>query len=77
MASIILGPGERFEHKHANDSETILRRGRVSIKIGEMPEREMRTNEPIMIPADFPHELRNDGDQYAIVDCHHDKPTYR
>lgn len=38
MASIILGPGEQFEHQHAQESETVLRRGKVRISIGGQQE---------------------------------------
>ena len=72
MASIILGLREEFEHRHATESETILRRGKVRIKIGDGQDRDMQTNEPVGIPADMPHRLRNYGDEYAIVDCHHE-----
>lgn len=72
MASIILGPGEQFEHQHANESETILRRGRVRISIGAQKEKEMQVNQPVKVPASTPHQLRNEGDDYAIIDCHHD-----
>ena len=72
MASIILGPGEEFEHRHESDSETILRRGRVKISIGGKPERDMPANEPIPIPANTPHRIRNEGPDYSIVDCYHE-----
>jgi len=71
MASIILGPGEQFEHQHAEESKTILRRGRVRISIGEQQEKDMGINKPVRIPASTPHRLRNHGDDYAIIDCHH------
>ncbi len=72
MASIILGPGEEFEHQHESDSETILRRGSVKISIGGKPERDMPQNESIRIPAKTPHRIRNDGPDYGIVDCYHE-----
>lgn len=72
MASIILGPGEQFEHQHAQESETVLRRGKVRISIGGQQEEEMWVNQPVRVPASTPHRLRNEGDEYAIIDCHHD-----
>lgn len=72
MASIILGPGEQFEHQHATDSETVLRRGRVRISVGEQPEEEMTINQPVRSAPHIPHRLRNVGRDYAIVDCHHE-----
>ncbi len=72
MASIILGPGEEFEHRHESDSETILRRGtRVRISIGGRSPQDMEPNKPIRIPGGMPHRMRNDGPDYSIVDCHH------
>ncbi|HJT35095.1 MAG TPA: hypothetical protein VJ783_23915 [Pirellulales bacterium] len=73
MASIILGSGEQFEHQHAKDRKTTLRRGNVRISIGKRSEKEMEINKAVRIPASTPHRLRNVGDDYAIVDCHHEQ----
>lgn len=77
MASIILGPGEEFEHRHEGDSRTILRRGvSVKINIGGYQE-PMEQDRPIFIPANVPHRIHNGGDEYCIVDCHHDPASHR
>ncbi|HQU46272.1 MAG TPA: hypothetical protein PK867_25890 [Pirellulales bacterium] len=45
-----------------------MRRGKVRISIGEQQEKDMGINKPVRIPASTPHRLRNEGDDYAIID---------
>jgi hypothetical protein len=77
MASIIIGPGEDFEHRHEGPSKTILKRGKdVKIFVGGT-EITMEPDRAVPIAPDTPHRIYNGGKEYCIVDCHHDPASHR
>ena len=70
MASIILDPGEVFEHSHTTDSITHLRRGSIRLNYGADSVR-MHRGQRLEIPAGVPHTLENVGTGRAYVSCYH------
>jgi mannose-6-phosphate isomerase-like protein (cupin superfamily) len=74
MAAIILDPGEVFEHCHATESSTQLRRGKVLFRYGDNVLR-LRAGQSLAIPGGVPHTLENVGSGKAYVECYHGPTT--
>jgi len=70
MASILLEPGESFEHVHGDVSYTTLIFGHVEFSDNQQP-RIMAVGEPIFVGAGCSHTIRNVGDATATVFCAH------
>lgn len=70
MATIILDPGEVFEHFHDADSISILNAGSVECRFGGRTIA-MEPGVRVHIPARMSHELRNVGGTAAEIRCEH------
>jgi mannose-6-phosphate isomerase-like protein (cupin superfamily) len=68
MATIILEPGEVFEHQHDGESVTELLTGSVDLML---PSRTLSLGqrEPVTVPSGTPHSMRNTGGSSAEVMC--------
>ena len=70
MATIIIEPGETFEHTHSRQGATILREGDVELEI-DGDRRSLQRDVPIQIRAGQHHVMRNVGNTPARIDCWH------
>lgn len=70
MATIILDPGEVFEHYHSEDSSTILQEGAIRCSL-DGRELDLAPGEAVHVLAGMPHSLYNVGDVPARVICVH------
>ena len=70
MASILLDPGESFEHLHEHASFTTLVSGQVRFSDG-LKSQIMRVGEPIYVAPGCSHTIVNVGDVSANVACVH------
>ena len=70
MASILLAPGEAFEHFHREASFTTLVNGHVRFCEGTV-EHVMKEGESIYVAPNRSHTIINFGDVIARVDCVH------
>lgn len=68
MASIILTPGEEFEHLHAGVSITRLDSGAVELRLPSGAQT-LRQGEEVEVPAQTPHRLVNVGTTEAVIYC--------
>ena len=73
MASILLQPGETFEHSHNDTSDTVHVSGKVEFVVGSS-KHIMRSGERISTPPHIFHAITNVGSEIAQIDCiHHRK----
>mgnify|MGYP000973324917 CR=1 FL=1 len=70
MATILLNPGERFEHAHDHPSTTCLMAGEVDFQIGGHPVT-LPLGEPVEVPAGVSHAIYNCGKRPAEIHCGH------
>lgn len=70
MATIIIEPGEAFEHTHSKQSTTILREGSVELEI-DGDRRPLQKDVPVQIRAGQHHVMRNTGSTPAAIHCVH------
>ncbi len=68
MATIVLQPGETFEHYHSAPSQTIHVRGDIEFSV-DGSARLMRPRESISVPGNTKHSVRNLGARTAEVTC--------
>jgi mannose-6-phosphate isomerase-like protein (cupin superfamily) len=68
MARIVLDPDEVFEHIHSCESTTVLLSGSATLHMGgrSLP---FNVGEPVSVPANTSHVIRNTGDSEAVVGC--------
>lgn len=67
---MMLGPGEEFEHSHAEESVTILAQGDVEFSFGGRTFMLVR-GERVVVPPAASHTLRNRGLTVALIECGH------
>ncbi len=70
MASILLAPGESFEHFHRHPSYTILVSGDVRF-ITQLESRRLNVGERVYVDANHSHTIVNIGNESAQIDCVH------
>jgi quercetin dioxygenase-like cupin family protein len=70
MARIILEPGERFEHSHADRSFSALESGEAEI-VHEGRAELLTVGSPVTTPPNISHTLVNVGRMAAVVNCVH------
>ena len=68
MANIVLEPGEKFEHWHSRESETILNEGQVQLEI-DSSLIDLEIGRMIKISAYVKHVMVNTGKVPATVYC--------
>ncbi len=68
MATILLQPGEVFEHYHSEPSLTVLVQGTVEAELTGQVVR-LEPGKPLPVPAKTPHSITNIGAQVAEVSC--------
>jgi hypothetical protein len=69
MARILLSSAEQFAHRHSFPSSTELVSGEVEIQLGSLEPQPLALGEPILIPAETEHLLRNVGTSEAVIKC--------
>ena len=70
MATIYLEPNEDFQHAHHVESQTTLIEGAVEFTIEDIPTI-LTIGDPIDVPANALHTMRNIGRNIAILNCAH------
>jgi len=74
MASILLEPGESFEHFHSEASYTSVVSGEVRFT-SNFESRMLAIGERVRVPANHSHTVTNVGHTNARVDCIHSEKT--